>query len=133
MRLTAWVCTHLLGRALRSASYSRSPACPFWGYDNPARCYPIRCSKSRRCPDDQGARARPLEHPRQSVVPGHFDTELNHGLWQAEAGQALIRRVPQRRLGQLADLDGPLLPSDASRLMTGSELAVGGGHLVSSL
>jgi NAD(P)-dependent dehydrogenase (short-subunit alcohol dehydrogenase family) len=70
-----------------------------------------------------------------ALVPGYFDTELNHDFWQTEAGQALIRRVPQRRLGQLADLDGPLLllASDASRFMTGSVLAIDGGHLVSSL
>ena len=43
--------------------------------------------------------------------------------------------MPQRRLGELADLDGPLLllASDASRFMTGAELAVDGGHLVSTL
>jgi NAD(P)-dependent dehydrogenase (short-subunit alcohol dehydrogenase family) len=70
-----------------------------------------------------------------ALVPGYFDTELNREFWQTEAGQALIRRVPQRRLGQLADLDGPLLllASDASRFMTGAVLAVDGGHLVSSL
>jgi NAD(P)-dependent dehydrogenase (short-subunit alcohol dehydrogenase family) len=70
-----------------------------------------------------------------ALVPGYFDTELNRDFWQTEAGQALIRRVPQRRLGQLADLDGPLLllASDASRFMTGSVLAIDGGHLVSSL
>jgi NAD(P)-dependent dehydrogenase (short-subunit alcohol dehydrogenase family) len=70
-----------------------------------------------------------------ALVPGYFDTELNREFWQTEAGQALIRRVPQRRLGQLADLDGPLLllASDASRFMTGAVLAVDGGHLISSL
>jgi hypothetical protein len=70
-----------------------------------------------------------------ALVPGYFDTELNRDFWQTEAGRALIRRVPQRRLGQLEDLDGPLLllASDASRFMTGAVLAVDGGHLVSSL
>lgn len=70
-----------------------------------------------------------------ALVPGYFETELNRDFWQTEAGQALIRRVPQRRLGQLADLDGPLLllASDASRFMTGTVLTVDGGHLVSGL
>lgn len=70
-----------------------------------------------------------------ALVPGYFDTELNREFWQTDAGQALIRRVPQRRLGRLADLSGPLLllASDASCFMTGSVLAVDGGHLVSSL
>jgi NAD(P)-dependent dehydrogenase (short-subunit alcohol dehydrogenase family) len=70
-----------------------------------------------------------------ALVPGYFDTELNREFWQTDAGQALIRRVPQRRLGRLTDLNGPLLllASDASCFMTGSVLAVDGGHLVSSL
>jgi NAD(P)-dependent dehydrogenase (short-subunit alcohol dehydrogenase family) len=70
-----------------------------------------------------------------AIAPGYLDTELNGDFWPTEAGQALIRRIPQRRLGQLADLDGPLLllASDASQYMTGAVLAVDGGHLVSSL
>ena len=70
-----------------------------------------------------------------ALAPGYFDTDLNRDFWQTEAGKALIRRVPQRRLGRLGDLDGPLLllASDASRFMTGSAIAVDGGHLVSSL
>jgi NAD(P)-dependent dehydrogenase (short-subunit alcohol dehydrogenase family) len=70
-----------------------------------------------------------------ALAPGYFDTELNRDFWNTEPGQALIRRIPQRRLGQLPDLDGPLLllASDASRYMTGTVLAIDGGHLVSSL
>jgi len=47
----------------------------------------------------------------------------------------LIKRVPQRRLGEARELDGALLllASDASTYMTGSVIAVDGGHLVSSL
>lgn len=53
----------------------------------------------------------------------------------SKAGKALVRRVPQRRLGNLAKLDGPLLLllSDAGSFMTGSTVTVDGGHLVSSL
>ena len=48
---------------------------------------------------------------------------------------ALIKRIPQRRLGNPADLDAPLLllASDAAPFMTGAIVTVDGGHLVSSL
>jgi NAD(P)-dependent dehydrogenase (short-subunit alcohol dehydrogenase family) len=70
-----------------------------------------------------------------ALAPGYLATELNSAFWKTDAGKALIGRIPQRRLGQLSDLDGPLLllASDASRYMTGSILAVDGGHLVSTL
>lgn len=70
-----------------------------------------------------------------ALAPGYFATELNSDFFATPAGQALIKRVPQRRLGRYEDLDGPLLllASDASRFMTGSIIAVDGGHLLSSL
>ena len=70
-----------------------------------------------------------------AMAPGYIETDLKQEFWGTDAGKALIKRIPQRRLGQLSDLDGPLLllASDASRYMTGSVLAVDGGHLVSSL
>jgi len=70
-----------------------------------------------------------------SLAPGYFATELNDEFFESENGKALIRRVPQRRLGQLNELDGPLLLliSDAGSFMTGSVVVVDGGHLVSGL
>lgn len=70
-----------------------------------------------------------------ALAPGYIETPLNQAFWRSDAGQALIRRIPQRRLGQLSDLEGPLmlLAGDASRYMTGSVLAVDGGHLTSTL
>jgi NAD(P)-dependent dehydrogenase (short-subunit alcohol dehydrogenase family) len=70
-----------------------------------------------------------------ALAPGYISTELNRQFLETPAGQALIKRVPQRRLGNLEDLDGPLLllASDASRFMTGTVIPVDGGHLVSSL
>ena len=70
-----------------------------------------------------------------AVAPGYIQTELNSDFFESEAGQALIKRVPQRRLGDARELDGALLllASDASTYMTGSVIAVDGGHLVSSL
>ncbi|WP_439685951.1 Gluconate 5-dehydrogenase [Cupriavidus oxalaticus] len=70
-----------------------------------------------------------------ALAPGYIDTDINRDFWQTEAGKALVNRIPQRRLGQPEDLDGPLLllASDASRYMTGAVLAVDGGHLVNTL
>ena len=70
-----------------------------------------------------------------ALAPGYIETDLNRDFFQSEAGLALIKRVPQRRLGKLEHLDGPLLllASDASEFMTGSVLVVDGGHMVSSL
>jgi NAD(P)-dependent dehydrogenase (short-subunit alcohol dehydrogenase family) len=70
-----------------------------------------------------------------SLAPGYFATELNDEFFESENGRALIRRVPQRRLGQLDELDGPLLLliSEAGSFMTGSVVVVDGGHLVSGL
>jgi len=70
-----------------------------------------------------------------ALAPGYLETSLNEGMWESEAGRALIKRIPQRRLGQLSDLNGPLLllASDASAYMTGSVLTVDGGHLCASL
>lgn len=70
-----------------------------------------------------------------ALAPGYLCTELNNSFWENDVGKSMIRRIPQRRLGQLTELDGPLLllASDASTYMTGSVLVVDGGHLVASL
>lgn len=70
-----------------------------------------------------------------ALAPGYFCTDFNASFWETAAGQAMLKRIPQRRLGELCDLDGPLLllASDASRFMTGSVIVVDGGHLLSTL
>jgi NAD(P)-dependent dehydrogenase (short-subunit alcohol dehydrogenase family) len=70
-----------------------------------------------------------------AMAPGYIATELNDEFFAGPAGQALVKRIPMRRLGNYTDLDGPLLllASDASRYMTGSIIEVDGGHLVGSL
>mgnify|MGYP003111301924 CR=1 FL=1 len=70
-----------------------------------------------------------------ALSPGYIETPLNAGFFASAAGQALVRRIPQRRLGRSSDLDGPLLllVSDAGGYMTGHSLVVDGGHLCSSL
>ena len=70
-----------------------------------------------------------------ALAPGYISTEINDDFFETEPGQALIKRIPMRRLGQLSDLDAPflLLATDASAWMTGSCLTVDGGHVVSGL
>lgn len=71
-----------------------------------------------------------------AIAPGYFKTEMTDAFFDSEKGQAYIHQtVPMRRLGQLQELEGPflLLASEAGSFMTGSTLAVDGGHLVSSL
>ena len=68
-----------------------------------------------------------------ALAPGYIRTDINRDFFQTKAGEALVQRIPQRRLGELEDLDGPLLllASDASRYMTGAVIPVDGGHLCS--
>jgi NAD(P)-dependent dehydrogenase (short-subunit alcohol dehydrogenase family) len=70
-----------------------------------------------------------------AIAPGYYPTDMNADFWETEGGQAMIKRIPMRRLGELRDLDGPLLllASDASRYMTGAVIPVDGGHLCSAL
>ncbi|MFC4315004.1 SDR family NAD(P)-dependent oxidoreductase [Steroidobacter flavus] len=70
-----------------------------------------------------------------ALAPGYIASDLNSAFFETDAGQALIRRIPQRHLGEPSDLDGALLLlcSDASRYMTGSVITVDGGHVVSTL
>jgi len=88
----------------------------------------------------QLTRAMALEWARYGIrvnalCPGYIETDLNRDFFQTEAGQAMIRRIPQRRLGRPEDLDGALLllASQAGAFMTGTAITIDGGHLVSSL
>jgi NAD(P)-dependent dehydrogenase (short-subunit alcohol dehydrogenase family) len=70
-----------------------------------------------------------------ALCPGYIETDINRDFFATAAGEAMVKRIPQRRLGRPEDLDGALLllASDAGRYMTGSVIAVDGGHLLSSL
>lgn len=88
----------------------------------------------------QLSKAMALELARHNIrvnalAPGYVITDLNRDFLTSEAGQRLMTRIPQRRFAYPQELDGPLLllASNAGSYMTGSVLAVDGGHLVSSL
>lgn len=70
-----------------------------------------------------------------ALCPGYIETDFNRDFFQSDAGRALIKRIPQRRLGTPEDLDVPLLllSSDAGGYMSGATLVVDGGHMVSTL
>lgn len=88
----------------------------------------------------QMTRALSLEWARHNIrlnalAPGYILTDLNRDFFATAAGDALLKRIPQRRLGTLDDLSGPLLllAASASAYMTGTVLTVDGGHLNSGL
>jgi NAD(P)-dependent dehydrogenase (short-subunit alcohol dehydrogenase family) len=70
-----------------------------------------------------------------ALAPGYIETGMNRDFFASDAGQAMIKRVPQRRIGTPEELDGALLllASEAGSYMTGSVVTVDGGHVVNSL
>ncbi|MGK2915823.1 MAG: SDR family NAD(P)-dependent oxidoreductase [Porticoccaceae bacterium] len=70
-----------------------------------------------------------------ALCPGYFKTEMNGEYFDSAAGQAYIESTPGGRLGEMAEITGPLLllASDAGSFINGATLAVDGGHLVKSV
>jgi NAD(P)-dependent dehydrogenase (short-subunit alcohol dehydrogenase family) len=70
-----------------------------------------------------------------AIAPGYFSTEINVGFFESEPGKAMMKRIPQRRLGRPSELDGPLLllASDAGSYITGTVITVDGGHSINSI
>ena len=88
----------------------------------------------------QLTRALALEWARHgirvnAVAPGYYDTDISGDFLSSERGQAMVKRIPQRRIGVPQDLDGVmlLLAGDASAYITGTVIPVDGGHLISPL
>lgn len=67
-----------------------------------------------------------------AIAPGYIETPMNSDFFKSPPGEALINSVPQRRLGQVQDLDGVilLLASDASAFVTGTVVTVDGGFSI---
>lgn len=70
-----------------------------------------------------------------AIAPGFFPSELSEDYLATERGRATIARIPMSRVGELGELDGPLLllVSGAGSFMTGAVLVVDGGALVGHL
>ena len=70
-----------------------------------------------------------------SISPGYYKTAINNEYLDSDAGEAMRKRIAMRRFGEYRELDGALLllASDAGSYMTGSSIAVDGGHLLSPL
>ena len=65
-----------------------------------------------------------------ALAPGYFFTEMNDEWLRSPAGDRLRQRVPAKRFGQAAELDGAIvfLASDASRFMNGNLMTIDGGQ-----
>lgn len=70
-----------------------------------------------------------------SIAPGYYATDLAEEFLETPKGQAMLKGIPQRRLGDVKDLSGAilLLASDASAYMTGTCITVDGGHSMSQI
>ena len=68
-----------------------------------------------------------------AIAPGYILSEINRDFFETPGGQAMIKRIPQRRIAEPSELDGTLLllaSSKASGYMTGSTVVVDGGHML---
>lgn len=88
----------------------------------------------------QLTKAMALELARKGIrvnalCPGYFETEMNTHYFKTQKGQDYIQQTPAQRLGNLTELNGPLLLlcSEAGSFINGIALPVDGGHMVSSL
>ncbi len=65
-----------------------------------------------------------------AIAPGYFETDMNRGFLDSEAGKALVSRIPMGRTGHMPELDGALLllASAAGGYITGAVIPVDGGQ-----
>jgi len=67
-----------------------------------------------------------------ALCPGYIDTEINHHVWQTEAGQKMVQAMPRKRIGRPEDLDVALmmLCSNQSHFVNGAVISADDGQAV---
>ena len=100
----------------------------------------IAAYSSSKAAVDHLTRVMALEMARfnirvNAIAPGYFLTAINEDFFETDEGDKLRKRIAMRRLGEVAELSGPLLllASDAGSYMTGSTIVVDGGHTLTPL
>jgi NAD(P)-dependent dehydrogenase (short-subunit alcohol dehydrogenase family) len=76
----------------------------------------------------------PLNIRVNAIAPGYFQTAMTAPFYESDEWRnTMIRKIPQGRFGELADLAGAavFLASDASNYITGQCLPIDGGYLAS--
>lgn len=70
-----------------------------------------------------------------SIAPGYFATDLANEFLESERGKAMVKAIPQRRLGEHENLSGVilLLATEAGAYMTGTNITVDGGHSIATI
>jgi NAD(P)-dependent dehydrogenase (short-subunit alcohol dehydrogenase family) len=67
-----------------------------------------------------------------AICPGYIDTEINHHVWQTEAGARMVQAMPRKRVGQPEDLDVLLLMlcANQSRFINGAVITADDGQSI---
>ena len=67
-----------------------------------------------------------------ALCPGYIDTEINHHVWQTEAGQKLVQSMPRQRVGKPQDLNVVLmmLCANESHFVNGAVISADDGQAV---
>jgi NAD(P)-dependent dehydrogenase (short-subunit alcohol dehydrogenase family) len=67
-----------------------------------------------------------------AICPGYIDTEINHHVWQTEAGARLVQAMPRKRVGKPEDLDSVLLMlcANQSHFINGAVITADDGQSI---
>jgi NAD(P)-dependent dehydrogenase (short-subunit alcohol dehydrogenase family) len=65
-----------------------------------------------------------------ALCPGYIDTEINHHIWNTDAGKKMVQTLPRKRVGTPADLDAVLmmLCANESHFINGAVISADDGQ-----